>query len=47
MSSEILNITECTPFDETIKRYEFHAYELVGATYNTTGEIHINIDRQY
>ena len=46
MSSEILNITEGTPSDETIERYEFHAYESVGATYNTTGEIRINIERQ-
>ena len=41
-----MNITEGTPSDETIERYEFHAYESVGATYNTTGEIRINIERQ-
>ena len=32
--------------DEIIERYQFHAHESVGATYNTTSEIRINIERQ-
>ena len=38
MSSKILSITEDTPVDEAIQRYEYHAYEPTGAaSYNYTG----------
>ena len=48
MSSKILSITEVTPVDETIQRYEYHAYEPTGtASYNyTSEEIRVNIERQ-
>ena len=41
-----MNIAESTPSDETNERYEFHAYESVGTTYNITGEIRFNSERQ-
>ena len=48
MSNKILSITEVTPVDEAIQRYEYHAYEPTGtASYNYTGgEIRVNIERQ-
>ena len=48
MSSKILSITEVTPIDEAIQRYEYYAYEPTGtASYNYTGgEIRVNIERQ-
>src|SRR5688572_7302672 len=47
MQSDILNITEVSPVDEGIEKYEWHEYNPVsGANLNSAGEIRINIESQ-
>jgi len=44
---DILNISEKTQIDESIKEYEFHSYEpIAGTNLNNPGEIRINIETQ-
>ena len=44
---DILNITEKTQIDETVKEFECHSYELItGTNLNNPGEIRINIETQ-
>jgi len=44
---DILNITEKTQIDETVKEYEYHSYEpITGTNVNNPGEIRINLETQ-
>jgi len=44
---DILNISEKTQIDESIKEYKFHNYEpIAGTNLNNPGEIRINIGKQ-
>ena len=45
ITSDIFNVTEATPEDNGIMRYEYHAYKpQSGDHLNETGDITINIE---